>query len=571
MPWIVQVAHADKTAGDDAVVTLMLESDYDTFVGTLDATRAATPLPPHPSPYETLTSNCAPAGGNGRFAMGTPLGPQGTLYILVVNCEGHSPVFQRLRVGPAETPQYAGRSDQGADANLRSWLVEVKAAGTAVNTWTIHVSLARQSEVVMIAGNDESAAAYTTIAMARRWDLAAIDRIDRGTPVTIYSCEPGRPAYHATWVRAATKAVVWMRTHFAAHANMSFTVLYHHLNETGGRTGKNHRVREVSIFTHAWRVGPILVNTGEGTFRRQVPRHPADRDARTKDFSEPNRAHWPHIVDALADGCTWHIWGCAEYSRITRLAASVNVEHNRRNHLEMYLVNPPQAPGVPGDFEEWTSISDIRRLIGQELTDACYAARCAQFFGGVAGLRVIAPAPGSWTQPTGSRFEVAPDVAYQVIRTYLAREYPANLQVTTGIDGDRYINYAAFRGIPLNPARTSSAAHYYHHTFDGRGATIGFYGWRMPYHENFPGTVGGPLARSAVGFNPTQGRITIRGETGSLDADQYSFPVIGTPIVLWYVVALPPGETEVRAWRMTDAGTWVRVPDPLYLPEQTRP
>ena len=79
------------------------------------------------------------------------------------------------------------------------------------------------------------------------------------------------------------------------------------------------------------------------------------------------------------------------------------------------------------------------------------------------------------------------------------------------------------------------------------------------------------MVRKEVGFNPTTGLVTIRGVPGSLDAHQYVFPILTTGEVRWYVVALPPGATEVLAWHLLPTGVWESVETPLYLPGESRP
>lgn len=593
MVWTIQVKHADGSAANDARVALLSEPNYRDFINGLDGFRKMSGLPPHGSPYEDLGTSCQRVR-DGAYQPKELISAE-AVYVLVVNCTGHSPVMQRLRVETNAVPVYAGLDINGNDAHLRSWCLEIKSAGNTLTDWTIDVALKTQSEVVLLAGNHEkNKKSFTEIAEARRNDLVASGTIDQGTLVTFLSHESTGTQYQATYVRAVgDKKTAWMRIHYITYPHnpantnkddegdakdefyrLSFTHLYYYLDSIGARQSQNARVREVSVFTHSWRLGPIFVdNTSEGTYRRLDTREPIDLDARSKDFSPPQTAKWGHMREAMAAESVWHIWGCSEYSRIARLAASANYELSRkRDESEMYLINPPQDVNRPGEYEEWTSIHDIRRFFAQELSDASYAARCAKFFRNVKGLRVIASAPGTWATPLSSSFEVTIDVGYESVMQYLRREYPSRLKLTSGIDGMRYIDYSEFQGIPIPASRVNSAAYFYHRTFDGRGATIGFYGWRMPFHDNFPETAGSALVREKIGFIRASTTIVPPGTPGSVDGYYYQFSLTPSGDKHEYVVILESNSSEISAWCFdTDHNKWEPCDAPLYLPEQSRP
>lgn len=106
-----------------------------------------------------------------------------------------------------------------------------------------------------------------------------------------------------------------------------------------------HTLRELSIFSHGWMGGPILVNSyPDGFINLPVPgvgppmrfalpagaRDPDDKDARDKDFMPPNMgaASLKHFQDAFhADGFAW-IWGCAFPRPVHQLLTAME-DHRR--------------------------------------------------------------------------------------------------------------------------------------------------------------------------------------------------------------------------------------------------
>ena len=93
---------------------------------------------------------------------------------------------------------------------------------------------------------------------------------------------------------------------------MSITDVYAHVREIG-RTEPGS-LAELSILSHGWVGGPILVNSDDGLGTGTDDRDPDDKDARTeKDFVAPtmDAAMLAEFQAAFAsDGFVW-VWGCS--------------------------------------------------------------------------------------------------------------------------------------------------------------------------------------------------------------------------------------------------------------------
>jgi|SRR5579859_8037284 len=109
---------------------------------------------------------------------------------------------------------------------------------------------------------------------------------------------------------------------------MSITDLYDAIRAVGADKDTKGSLTEVSIFSHGFFQGPILVNTVDSN-PGGAARDPDDKDARArKDFKPPNMtaAQLTEFRAAFAAGARWWNWGCAftaTYRQVTaRLIAS---------------------------------------------------------------------------------------------------------------------------------------------------------------------------------------------------------------------------------------------------------
>ncbi len=93
---------------------------------------------------------------------------------------------------------------------------------------------------------------------------------------------------------------------------MSITDLYTAVQRVGAAKSTAGGLVEVSVFSHGWMGGPILVNSEDN--RDGAERDPADKDARVrKDFATPNVtvAQLAAFKAAFAPGAFWWNWGCS--------------------------------------------------------------------------------------------------------------------------------------------------------------------------------------------------------------------------------------------------------------------
>lgn len=116
---------------------------------------------------------------------------------------------------------------------------------------------------------------------------------------------------------------------------MSITDLYSAVKAIGQNKAMMGGLIEVSVFSHAFVDGPILVNSNDG-MKAQAARDADDKDARAnKDFTAPNMG----IGDiaafraAFAPGAIWWDWGC-------QFPSSFRQVTDRVVHSPIYLRTP---------------------------------------------------------------------------------------------------------------------------------------------------------------------------------------------------------------------------------------
>lgn len=102
---------------------------------------------------------------------------------------------------------------------------------------------------------------------------------------------------------------------------MSITDLYTAVQAIGGAEDTTGSLTEVSVFSHGFFGGPILVNSDDAS--NTAARDPNDKDARAeKDFKDPNMtaAQLTAFKAAFAAKAFWWSWGCAftaSYRQVT--------------------------------------------------------------------------------------------------------------------------------------------------------------------------------------------------------------------------------------------------------------
>jgi hypothetical protein len=118
--------------------------------------------------------------------------------------------------------------------------------------------------------------------------------------------------------------------------HMSITDLYEEVKDIGADPETAGGLVEVSIFSHSFVDGPLLVDTNDSS-PSSPGRDPKDLDARKdKDFKVPNMtsAQRAAFRAAFAPGAIWWTWGCditSSYRQVT----------NRFIRSPLYLGTPP--------------------------------------------------------------------------------------------------------------------------------------------------------------------------------------------------------------------------------------
>lgn len=412
---------------------------------------------------------------------------------LIVRAPGKSPVIQPLTILPAPNGRgyvTSTRDLTGAGAGREAATVEIKTVSYGKVTATnVHVELHPQREIVLMSGtqyeeHDDQAGRtgkepFRKFCEVRRDDLRAAGEIDDGTIVTLFSCDDRKVE-----VSVAAKGGGWTLVHQLEplplpknygeitpgrpwpfdldardrHLVLHIEDLYEYLSWVGRE--ESLRVHEVSIFSHAFRNGPILYNTWEyrGEYFERTPavRDPDDYDARPRDFDAANAKRWPHLRHALAKKGKWHIWGCAENSELVMLSADAT---QARRH------SVPELEPFAYDNDVWDGrcIGRVSRTRVLQLHSKWLASKGADEERSYAGTlcaaidrSVIGPAPGTWSQFGNGHMFVARDGSFETIQTYMRREphLDSRLAFTTGMSGRDYIDYKRFRGmvIPDVPA-----------------------------------------------------------------------------------------------------------------------
>jgi hypothetical protein len=144
--------------------------------------------------------------------------------------------------------------------------------------------------------------------------------VAKGTlETTVSSVKSGRRVQAVTTRRpfkAITSAMYRSDAHFRT-GNVSGTWtapdVYHQVQELGRQHPGS--LRELSVFSHAWFGGPILVNSDEPPGHTSQSRHVHDVDMRAKDFENANmdKVTKARFRSAWAPGGHSWIWGCTAF------------------------------------------------------------------------------------------------------------------------------------------------------------------------------------------------------------------------------------------------------------------
>lgn len=506
--WQVQVFEAGTTDRTDAAFVTFLPASE---VAALDS-----------FPFDQLTGSHQ-AGGDKIFrANEEPISiPKD--WLLIVTGTGQSPVIQPIELIQRSVAQPV---ETRAAGGIEAATVEISRAeprGGFDFLVTFTVTLHPASEVVFLSGTQylSVGAPLREFAESRRADLYG-KRIDDGTLVTIFSLDDRT---RETFVKAKPRSDLtrWLRVHRAVKRPLPpnirvtpgapWTVVQPDGRETGITTELRRSfaisildlyeylktvadtrpgtVKEVSIFSHGWRGGPILYNTSDGNSRAPA-RDQEDFDGRIKDFNGTQLAQFPGFAQAMARNSSWHIWGCQTWPVFTSIALAVHVGANARAADDQDVeIDSGSGNNVQ---QTVTTRRDVRRMAAQAFTNLSYAgALAAHLAARVSGPKVFASMPGSWASFTrnpaapaglGRSFFVAKDVAFEVSQRYFRDfepEFAKRLRFSSGIDGVRYVDYVPMRDVPVPPPRPRAE-----HFFFRKRESLALYDWAFGQLANLP-------------------------------------------------------------------------------------
>jgi hypothetical protein len=211
-------------------------------------------------------------------------------------------------------------------------------------------------QVLIMAGFDYQGGGVDLLRMARNRQAQLLAKSSQLT-VTILDIRSGtktvsemKPNAAGTLVRQVTSSTTHSTvtaanysTGLGHHARfdknqagrMSITDLYAAVQAIGANKGTAASLAEVSVFSHGFFGGPILVNSDDHS--RTAARDSKDKDARMeKDFKAPNvtAAQLTAFKKAFAANAFWWNWGCAfteSYRQVT----------HRFIHSPLYRRTPP--------------------------------------------------------------------------------------------------------------------------------------------------------------------------------------------------------------------------------------
>jgi hypothetical protein len=153
--------------------------------------------------------------------------------------------------------------------------------------------------------------------------VSAMTKNDKGAVVrTVTTTSPNSPVTSANY-----SAGLGHHARFDTDqaGRMSITDLYAAVRAVGASADTKGSLTEVSVFSHGFFGGPILVNSNDNS-GSATDRDPDDKDARArKDFKAPNMtaAQLTEFRAAFAAGARWWTWGCAFTATYRQVTARV--------------------------------------------------------------------------------------------------------------------------------------------------------------------------------------------------------------------------------------------------------
>jgi hypothetical protein len=156
--------------------------------------------------------------------------------------------------------------------------------------------------------------------------------------------------------------------------SISITDVYYYISELG--RASPGCLRQLHFFSHAFRQGPILLNTDDSNDGISDLRDPTDKDPRTKDFLPINLARYSHLPAAFVTDAYVKNWGCFSSDMRGRLDAVARTKS--LDEVAMYKGKP------------YTSADVVRELRMHTFPDSYMVAFCREL-----GVDGWSSAPGT--------------------------------------------------------------------------------------------------------------------------------------------------------------------------------
>lgn len=382
-------------------------------------------------PYDDLLPTYAHTGG-GYYGVwtGEASGPGEGEWLLVVSKAGFSPVVQELTLVQAGSALKALPGWGAVTPSLDSLAATVSIANVgeqdtedALQQTTINVRLQERSELVALTGLDHTGFDCSKFPRGRRNLLWKRGRVNDGVISTLIDAKRGRVIVSVKSASRAAASWIDVDERELAPPGRSASILdfYEHLHHVG--QAHPGTVLEAGVFSHAWLMGPIIVNTFDHV-ASVTERDPNDTDGRQKDWlpagresvtptgtvtDGPTMLRFPKLKEAFhaAQGAL-RIWGCNHMQNVVAECQAANAQRRagvpRDRFFRVGLVVTSSGRFVRNG-EEQTTLDHVKRTIGMlaqsryfarspepyDLRGAVtYAGAAAQFL----GLPVFAGPPG---------------------------------------------------------------------------------------------------------------------------------------------------------------------------------
>lgn len=402
----------------------------------------------------------------GKYEATAPITPLKGDWVLIVRASGKSPVVQPLKMEERGKTELVTRPAPKTAATL-SFTTEVRVSGAAkIRRASFKVTLFPSSEVVAISGTEyfDAGTQFKIFALNHWTRLRAGNTIDAGAIATLFSTDERAretmvPAAGGGWLKVASKSfgstagIVPGKSHApVVGSDISVTDLYDYVSAVGG--AEPGRVKEVSLFSHAWPGGPILYNTDDD--RRVPARLPTDFDARMKDFSSPNIDRWPGLKRAIAAGGTWRVWGCSATTHHKNLVVAAHREKPAGDAKYFLVTTTVQHHdgSTAQTVEEKTTRAHVRAQMDLPFRSLSYMAAASAHL----GVPVFGPPPGAGASFSKSGLMFVDMKEYAVLFAYFKDQFGPEFAPTTSPDDTGYVDYTKVRArpAPAKPAFNSA-------------------------------------------------------------------------------------------------------------------